>query len=514
MTTTLLPQAKPKATAPPRKPRRQAPRHYADQIEGRYRPIHAHQLALAWWCYQERLISFRQLRTWFAAQEMVERRNYGRTRSSKEAPVFPIEELLSLIGGRGNPRTERDVQRELRQLHELGLLKASTHELRFAKSIDELSVGEGGSERFAAFLQEIPNRKVPVPRRIIRALAGGFRQADTAYVIAFLIRAVHWKASEQRFTVDGRMLLGKTAQLFGLTHRAFSAARTHLRQLGWITSLEVPQYLANRYGVHDVVNVDWAPEAANDCVDNPSGAGDGDVRSSTPSARFDVRSSSPDLTRKLPTEIENTRRPEQPDRSGVSFKKDQKKSSAKKLAPATIHDIQPHDLDDTDRLLELHRQFVAKGQAPGGESGRLDFLSLANRARTRGHNPGGLLRRLLQLGKTNWITLADEEVAARRLRIHLNGEDERNRQGTSEKIGGGGEQADKRRLTGDQWNVERCILAGRKTRIDPQRVAARCLGWTEEEWICHKFSYDAAQAREQNWHGTNESFDDLAVRFA
>ena len=140
MTTELLPKVhRPRAAEPPNRGGRHqrrtpAPRHYADTIEGRYRTIHAHQLALAWWLYQERHITFRQLRTWFAAQEMDERRNYGRTRGGKEDPVFPIEELLGLIGGRGSDRVARDVQRELRQLHELGLLQASKHELRFAKS--------------------------------------------------------------------------------------------------------------------------------------------------------------------------------------------------------------------------------------------------------------------------------------------------------------------------------------------------------------------------------------------
>ena len=275
---------------------------------------------------------------------MVERRNYGRTRGGSEAPIFPIEELLRLIGGHGNPRVERDVQRELRQLDALGLLKAGPHALQFAKSIDELAVGEGPRERFATFAQAIPKRSVPVPRRLIRALAAGFRQADTAYVIAFLIRAVHWKAAEKRFTVDGRMLLSKTARLFGFTHRAFSAARTHLRELGWITPLEVPQYLANRYGVHDRVNLDWMP--ANDAVDRPERAGDRDVRSSSPSGGFDVRSSSPDLTRRLPTEIENTRRPEGPDPAGVFAKGNLKRGERNdpsqpktSLAAPNIHDI-------------------------------------------------------------------------------------------------------------------------------------------------------------------------------
>jgi hypothetical protein len=87
----------------------------------------------------------------------------------------------------------------------------------------------------------------------------------------------------------------------------------------------------------------------------------------------------------------------------------------------TIRHNEPAELDRTETLFALHAQFVEAGLAKGGTAGELDFPCLANRARTRGRNPGGLLRRLLELGRTDWITYADEEVATRRMRERWSG---------------------------------------------------------------------------------------------
>jgi hypothetical protein len=267
-------------------------------------------------------------------------------------------------------------------------------------------------------LQKIPARAVPVPRRLLRALAAGLRQADTAYVLAFLIRALHWRAREQRFAVDGRMRVGRTAELFGMSPRAFTDARARLLDLGWIRALDVPQHLANRFGVHDVVNVDWVPE---ELVDNtacePPARGDRDVRSARPRPPDDVQFASPDLTRRLPTETQTTRKLDRsrPEPDGVLAKRRRgRRGKETEGRSATVRHIEPADLDRTETLFALHAQFVEAGLAKGGTAGELDFLCLANRARTRGRNPGGLLRRLLELGRTDWITYADEEVATRR----------------------------------------------------------------------------------------------------
>ena len=517
MTTATLPKAaRGPGRGPARRPRlRHQGRHFEDHIEGRYRVIPASQLAHVWWLFSAGHINKLELRIWFALQEAVERRQYGRTRNTREKPVFTIDEIQRLVGGRGNVRSTRKQQAALRHLGEIGLVTVSKHSIVFAKSTDIAAVGEGRSTGFQGFLDAIPNnaRTVPVPRRLLRALAAGFSKGDTAYVIAFLLHAVFWHRDVKRYTVDGRMKLAKTSRLFGLSPRAFTDARARLIDLGWIKPLEVPWYLANRYGVHDVVNVHWSPTcgdkvAANDAaaVDNPTAMGEGsDTGSASPNPGFDTGSASPDLTGSLPTEIENTRRPTQTaGTNGVSQTKDRKKA-APELGPVTMHDIKPKDLEDTERLFELHRQFVAKGLAHAGKAGEMDFLSLANRARARGRNPGGMLRRLLELGKTEWITISDEEQASKRMREHLNGPDKRDPQTAWRYSASGGARIQKRNLSEDQLFVERCIQTARKCRVHPSRVSARMKQWTREQWNLAELDYRSAQARDQQWYGPDDA---------
>ena len=524
MTTATLPQ--PQAVAvqapgrgPGRRRRKRRPElegHFEETITGRYRTIPAHQLALAWWCLKDGHIRPRQLRVYFAAHEMAERRAYGRTRGGREEAVYDIREVQELVGGRGSARAARELRADVRRLAELGLATITTNSIRFAKSVDGLTVGEGGGEAFADFLEGIPNRSriVPVPRRMVRALAAGFSRSVTAYIIAALIRSVFWHRDVGRYRVDGRMKLGDVHEPFGLCRRSFTTARAFLIELGWLQPLEVPQWAANRYGVHDIVNVHWSP--ANDAdvcteaptelppvsVDNSASVGEGsDVDSARPSPRSDVGSATPCLNRSLPTETKNTRRPGRaPDPAGVSFKKEK----GKPIPPPTIRDVQPHDLDDTDRLLELHRQAIAAGIAHGGGAGQLDFFAMANRARARGHNPGGLLRWLLANKRSDYITIADEEAARRRISEHHNGPFVSSREARPRRT--------ERRLTPDEQIVELCLRLAQQHRIeDPFRVARRhpeAKDWSREQWDRAQASYRTTQARQ--WYRDDEFELDFA----
>lgn len=504
-------------TAPEPPPTRRSARHhfqghFEDHIEGRYRSIAARELALAWWCFMDGHISMRQLRIFFGAHEMVERRCYGRTQNPKEKPVYRLEELQTLVGGKGSERAARALRTDLKQLSTLGLVVMTTHSIRFAKSVDQLTVGEGGATRFAAFLGRIPNRArtVPVPRRMVRALAAGFGRAQTAYIIAALIRSVFWHRDSGRYRVDGRTMGSWVAETFQISRSAVTDARKHLIALGWLRPLEVPQWLLNKYGAHDLINVHWAPADALDnpstesgdravhrSVDSPDDVADDDTTSGSPPGQDATESGRPCLN-KFPfsTRRINTRRlGNSPDRSGSANRK--KKVHAHR-APPTIRDVKPHDLEDTNRLMELHRQAVTVGLARGGRAGELDFLSFANRARTRGRKPGGLLVWLLRNQKADFITLADEEAAAKRLREHFNGPNTRHRDVA--------EHPPKRRLSPDEEVVERCILIARQHKIeDAFQVAQRVKGWTREQWNTAEISYRTTQAKQ--WQPATDSVD-------
>ena len=207
------------------KPRKRGTAHYEATITGRYRSIPVRELALAWYLYREGHISKMQLRIWFSAHEMSERRAYGRTQNPAEKPVFVLEEIQGLLGGRGSERATRALLGDLKRLAEIGLVTITQNQITFAKSIDDLSVGEGSG--FTSFLSRLPNlsRRVPVPRRMVRALAAGFGKAETAYVIAFLIRGLYWSRQSGLYRVDGRMKLSEMHEVMGVSRSAFSDAR-------------------------------------------------------------------------------------------------------------------------------------------------------------------------------------------------------------------------------------------------------------------------------------------------
>ena len=256
MTTATL-DAAPGVTAPPppRSPRppgrtahRRGPaRHTVQHIQGRFRPITAGLLAAAAWLYATNRITRRQLRVYLAAHEMAERRRYAKRETAKERPVYRLEELAALVGGQGSPSALRALSADVSALARTGLVVIEDHAIRFGKSPRALAVGEGCGAELEAFLGKLPSleRAVPVPRRLLRALAGGFGRAETLYVLAFLVRAVFWKKREGHITVDGRMKGSWVAETFALSRRAVTGARQRLIELGWIRPLEVHQRLAS-----------------------------------------------------------------------------------------------------------------------------------------------------------------------------------------------------------------------------------------------------------------------------
>ena len=84
--------------------------------------------------------------------------------------------------------------------------------------------------------------------------------------------------------------------------------------------------------------------------------------------------------------------------------------------------VRAEGLADPGRTLELHRQAVDRGLVAAGESGRLRVLAAAEHARSAGRsNPPGLFASVLRRGLWGYITGAEEDAAAHRLKAHLHG---------------------------------------------------------------------------------------------
>lgn len=471
------------------------------QIEGRYRRITVHQLTLAWWLHTAGHLTRRQLRVYFAAHEMHERRNYTDRVHGPERPLYRIEELAALVGGRGSQTAYDELRADVKRLAAVGLVKIAKHGIEFAQSADQITVEDLAG--FWSMFEQMPNRRrtVPVPRRTLRALAAGFSRAVTGVMLAMLIRSLFWHRESGTYRVDGRTKGSWIAEVFGISRRAVTEARATLIELGWIEPMDAPQWALNRWGSHDRINAAWSASEDRGATDSTPGAvgegGSPPVENASPCGRFSAVSATPCLNRfSSLTRDKNTRRLDgtAPDPAGASARSrwgGRKKEQA--AGAPNIRDIQPRHLKRTEDLLELYRQAVEIGLAKPSEAGRLDFLALAERAKAHGKRTGALFYWLLREKKTVFITQADEDAACVRLRELRDGPRRREQWG-----GESHPPAPKPlELTDDERFMLACVRVAAQRRIDDPFHLARGRGWTREQWERVESAYRARQIAHQ-----------------
>ncbi|MBV8228349.1 MAG: hypothetical protein JO329_00060, partial [Planctomycetaceae bacterium] len=179
---------------------------------------------MAWTALREAQIGLKELRIYFALAEMKSRR-CGCKRDDPPPEFTPLE-LRRLVGGAGGER------QAVRKLLAVGLLRevSKTH-IEFATDPGELRFEP---KTLDATLAYIPHneRRVPVPRRIIRLLAGGARRTLIATILGHLIRCLFYKRG---FCYPrGCVKASWIAQVFGISERRVHEQRQHLVALGWL----------------------------------------------------------------------------------------------------------------------------------------------------------------------------------------------------------------------------------------------------------------------------------------
>ena len=140
--------------------------------------ISVRQLCRAWVAYQQRHIRTRDLWVWFAAHELVARRCQVKP---GQAVHYTEGELTRLVSG------EQNVPQSLRRLADADLLHWDQTQLTFPDDHSPTSEAEA----VMAMLEQIPNaqRRIPVPRRMIRYIAGGCPRVSLATLLGHLMRA-------------------------------------------------------------------------------------------------------------------------------------------------------------------------------------------------------------------------------------------------------------------------------------------------------------------------------------
>ena len=477
--------------------RKKGERALAARIDGGYEAISVTQLLMAWWAYQARLIQKRDLRVWFACWELEIRRRLsdGRYRPS-------LAELKRLVGN-STARGQGGLGGSLRRLRALGLLRSCSKDgIAFAESPDELHHDDLGG--LWAMLGEVssPGRRVPVPRRILRRLAGGLSKARTATVLAHLIRCLFYRKGKG-INPTGCCKASWVADVFGVTERSVHDARGYLiEDLGWLIPGECSQHVLNRDGLWVSINLEWGAEAeespAANCLDSvatiqetnscdsverieTSEPGQGVQTSassengfSPPPADSAGHFSGPYENKKPLRDLKNQKPASRPAACGGPAGVCTEKVSGE---PPRLSDINPEDLRDTSRLLSLHEQASKRALIGDGEADRLKFVAGAVHAQAVAKEPCRLFSWLLRSGRWEVITQADEDEASARLKRHARGAIPDRRESPASSTPSS--------LSEDARIADRvlAVLRSRGIHVDPYAAAKSSLdGWSRERW--------------------------------
>ncbi|RUL84591.1 hypothetical protein [Tautonia sociabilis] len=385
--------------------------------EGGFALIPVIRIAMAWWAYARKLIRLADLRAYFACYELIARRC---TLPPGRVPNFAPGELCALTG-----LPEKRVRDSLRRLERAGLLRFASSDIQFTASPDALPVEDLSG--LWALLEAIPNRKrlVPIPRRILRLIAGGASRALIATILGHCLRCLYSWPNEG-INASGTCKSSWIAATFGISLRAAKAARQQLIELGWLCPVDVPQWAMNRYGQRFEINLDWDRLDGTDAERGGAEsrtfgrAGEGAPISAPPRAAI-VPISAPPESDKNPLRESNNQKPAAGGPSGFFQSKQEKDSPTRK--PPTLRDVVPEDLRDTERLLELHRQARSEGLVGTSEHDRLRFVAAAEHARVIGtRNPCGLFVRLVKGKLYHYLTQDDEDAANARIKRHFYGD--------------------------------------------------------------------------------------------
>jgi len=383
------------------------------------------QLVMAWTALREAEIGLKELRVYFALAEMKSRR-CGCT-DDDPPPEFTPLEIRRLIGGAGGEREA------VNKLLAVGLLReVSKANIEFATDPGELRFEP---KTLDATLDLIPHndRRVPVPRRIVRLIAGGARRTLIATILGHLIRCLFYKRGMCH--PKGCVKASWIAEVFGISERAVKGQRQHLVALGWLLPQKTSQRTLNGHGLWVTINLAWdalteAKERLYEPVVEQPGGGEGAQEPASPVAESPAELSPPPAEKPVQTvtPIEEPQKPlprggsknQEPASGGPTGVYISQSESKKTEAPAdrpTLRDVKSEDLRDPARLLDLHGQAVAAGDVSSSEADRLNFFAAANHARVIGsRNPPGLFVRILRSGLWSFLTQDDEDVARVQLR--------------------------------------------------------------------------------------------------
>lgn len=387
----------------------------AEKPVGGFARVSVHQILLVWWARMSGLIGPFEFRLWWAAVEVNARRvaaaNDRDGRKRTVANRFnQFDEWAGLVGGAGGVEKTR---RAFKKLHRVGLLTCTSNRIRFIESPDQLRCED--LTEYWSLVERVGRaarrgQPVPVPRTVVRLLAGGVGRGVAATMLGVLLRCVRRRKLNGAWVClsGGLVSASWIAEAFEVGEATVKHAFKHLQCLGWLERQETPHWVQQRHGARTLVNLTWSRPA-----EEPEAVGGFE---STPRKPESCNVSTPPLTEtKNSLRDIKTRNPVSPDRSGFSGERGLKKP--------TLRNVTPGDLRSTERLLTLFDHAKQGGLVASSDYDRLRFVTAAEHALVKGtRNACGLFMHIVRKKLWHFCTNDDEDAANRRLKRHFYGD--------------------------------------------------------------------------------------------
>jgi len=350
-------------------------------IVGGYKTMSPVQICNGLGAYDSGLVEYRTLRSYFACVAVIASRETARRargeRLRDEAHAVRPEEIAKLTDS-----SERIAASDLRRLAKVGLIEREGELVRISTHLHSSA---------CELLERVSptrswTRPVPMPRAVLRFLAGSTRPALSKVLLAHCLRGLAIERETGAVKGRGTVKASWIASTFCLSLRAAKAGRASLVALGLISKDEGSvQRKLNRDGAYFELNLAWSRAG--------SAPREGGTR---------IGSAPPRERLKTPSELE-----------------DQGTSKPGVLSGPDFGNVKREDLEKFAPMEALFWQAVDRKFLDGSEMDALNFLGAAVRARFgRVRDPVRVFVGIVRRGLWSHITCEEEERARRALAGH------------------------------------------------------------------------------------------------
>ena len=380
------------------KPPNSSRKRHAPAIPGGVYTISPLAVAGIWAGLKTKLVAWHHLRVWIALWEV---QTWRDTQDPSQRNIFrftPGRIAQALGNGKSGPR----LKRALADLERLGLARLTPTDLSFTASLDDLppQLRTETDRILKTLCNHNTTRAIRIPRRMMRHLMRSRpRPLRGAVIFGMLLRIMPVK---RYGWYKGCLTTALLMDVSGFNESRIKHERAALIMEGYFDRLDTPARVRQQHG-------DWYALAH----DLPLTTGLRTARKRQPPRPATTADRQPPIKKPVPSFGIETNQflPRKP---GAS----RSRSTPKPTAAPNWHRIQPEDLREPQRRVDLHKDACRIGVIRNDPAERLKFYAAIARARRLGTlNPCGMLRSIIQTAAYHgYIADCDEDQARAWLR--------------------------------------------------------------------------------------------------